>query len=147
MNNAVDTIIAVVVFIGLLTPVLKPALALMKAHTRNKNLLFAENIAGQAVDIASKVAGLTGSERKKVAVNALSKRLSDNGLAQNFTADQVSQLVEKAYTELPKWWEALSTNVDDNDKNIVKSEFNNSVDDAKKIADSITDVLKNKEVH
>lgn len=144
MNNAVDTIIAVVVFIGLLTPVLKPALALMKAHTRNKNLLFAENIAGQAVDIASKVAGLTGSDRKRVAVNALAKRLADNGLAENFNADQVSQLVEKAYTELPKWWEALSTNVNENDKTIIKSEFDSSVDDAKKIADSITDAMQNR---
>lgn len=144
MNNVIDTIIAVVVFIGLLAPLLKPALALMKAHTRNKNLLFAENIAGQAVDIASKVAGLTGSDRKRVAVNALAKRLADNGLAENFNADQVSQLVEKAYTELPKWWEALSTNVNKNDKEIIKSEFDSSVDDAKKVADSITDAMQNR---
>nr|CAI9751032.1 holin [Caudoviricetes sp.]CAI9751104.1 holin [Caudoviricetes sp.] len=35
-----------------------------------------------------------------VAVNALFKRLNDNGLKNNFTAEQVEQIVERAYQAL-----------------------------------------------
>lgn len=108
MTNTIDTIIKVVafiyVFIDVFNPLIKQLITLTKAHTRNKNLVFAESIASQVVDFVSKTSDLTGDQRKKLATDTIWKRLKENGLADRFTEDQVSQLIEKAYTDLPKWW-------------------------------------------
>lgn len=108
MTNTIDTIIKVVafiyVFIDVFNPLIKQLITLTKAHTRNKNLVFAESIASQVVDFVSKTSDLTGDQRKKLATDTIWNRLKENGLADRFTEDQVSQLIEKAYTDLPKWW-------------------------------------------
>ena len=100
MQDVVDVLTGVVSLIALLSPVLLKLLAYAKARTRNEHLITAEKFSEQAVTLASTIDGLQGSERKEVAVNALFKRLNDNGLKNNFTAEQVEQIVERAYQAL-----------------------------------------------
>ena len=100
MQDIVDVLTGVVSLIALLSPLLLKLLAYAKARTRNEHLMTAEKFAEQAVTLASTIDGLQGSERKEVAVNALFKRLNDNGLKNNFTAEQVEQIVERAYQAL-----------------------------------------------
>ena len=89
MTNTIDTIIKVVafiyVFIDVFNPLIKQLITLTKAHTRNKNLVFAESIASQVVDFVSKTSDLTGDQRKKLATDTIWKRLKENGLADRFT--------------------------------------------------------------
>ena len=100
MQDVVDVLTGVVSLIALLSPLTLKLLAYAKARTRNEHLITAEKFAEQAVTLASAFDGLQGSERKEVAVNALFKRLNDNGLKNNFTAEQVEQIVERAYRVL-----------------------------------------------
>ena len=100
MQDVVDVLTGVVSLIALLSPVLLKLLAYAKARTRNEHLVTAEKFAEQAVTLASTIDGLQGSERKELAVNALFKRLNENGLTNNFTAKQVEQIVERAYQAL-----------------------------------------------
>ena len=100
MQNIVDVLTGVVSLIALLSPVLLKSLNYIKARTRNEHLLTAEKFAEQAVTLVSNIDGLQGSERKEAAVNTLFKRLNDNGLKNNFTAEQVEQIVERAYQAL-----------------------------------------------
>lgn len=100
MQDVVDVLTGVVSLIALLSPLLLKLLAYAKARTRNEHLITAEKFAEQAVTLASTVDGLQGSERKELAVNALFKRLNENGLTNNFTAQQVEQIVERAYQAL-----------------------------------------------
>ena len=100
MQDIVDILTGVVSLIALLSPVLLKLIAYAKAKTRNEHLITAEKFAEQAVTLVSNVDGLQGSERKKTAVNALFKRLNDNGLKNNFTTEQVEQIVERAYQSL-----------------------------------------------
>ena len=100
MQDVVDVLTGVVSLIALLSPILLKLLAYAKAKTRNEHLITAEKFAEQAVTLSSTVDGLQGQERKEVAVNALFKRLNDNGIKNNFTAEQVEQIVERAYQAL-----------------------------------------------
>ena len=100
MQDIVDILTGVVSLIALLSPVLLKLIAYAKAKTRNEHLITAEKFAEQDVTLVSTVDGLQGSERKKTAVNALFKRLNDNGLKNNFTSEQVEQIVERAYRNL-----------------------------------------------
>ena len=100
MQDLVDVLTGVVSLIALLSPLLLKLLSYAKARTRNEHLITAEKFAEQAVTLAATVDGLQGAERKNVAVNALFKRLNDNGLKNNFTAEQVEQIVERAYQSL-----------------------------------------------
>lgn len=100
MQDIIDILTGVVSLIALLSPVLVKLIAYAKAKTRNEYLITAEKFAEQAVTLVSTIDGLKGSERKKTAVNALFKRLNDNGLKNNFTAEQVEQIVERAYQSL-----------------------------------------------
>ena len=100
MQDIVDILTGVVSLIALLSPVLLKLIAYAKAKTRNEHLTTAEKFAEQAVTLVSTIDGLKGSERKKTAVNALFKRLNDNGLKNNFTAEQAEQIVERAYQSL-----------------------------------------------
>ena len=100
MQDVVDVLTGVVSLIALLSPLLLKLLAFAKARTRNEHLMTAEKFAEQAVTLASNIDGLQCSERKEAAVNALFKRLNDNGLKNNFTAEQVEQIVEHAYQSL-----------------------------------------------
>lgn len=100
MQDIVDILTGVVSLIALLSPVLLKLIDLAKAKTRNEHLITAQKFAEQAVTLVSTIDGLQGSERKEVAVNALFKRLNDNGLKNNFTAEQVEQIVERAYQSL-----------------------------------------------
>ena len=100
MQEVVDILTGVVSLIALLSPVLLKFITYAKAKTRNEHILTAEKFAEQAVTLVSTIDGLKGSERKETAVNALFKRLNDNGLKNNFTAEQVEQIVERAYQSL-----------------------------------------------
>ena len=100
MQDVVDVLTGVVSLVALLSPLLLKLLSYAKARTRNEHLITAEKFAEQAVMLASTIDGLQDSERKEVAVNALFKRLNDNGLKNNFTAEQVEQIVERAYQAL-----------------------------------------------
>ena len=100
MQDVVDVLTGVVSLIALLSPLILKLLAYAKARTRNEHLITAEKFAEQAVTLASNIDGLQGSERKEAAVNAIFKRLNDNGLKNNFTAEQVEQIVEHAYQSL-----------------------------------------------
>lgn len=100
MQDIVDILTGVVSLIALLSPVLLKLIAYAKAKTRNEHIFTAQKFAEQAVTLVSTIDGLKGSERKKTAVNALFKRLNDNGLKNNFTAEQVEQIVERAYQSL-----------------------------------------------
>lgn len=100
MQEIVNVLTGVVSLIALLSPVLLKLLTYAKSRTRNEHLITAEKFAEQAVTLVSTIDGLQGSERKKTAVNALFKRLNDNGLKNNFTSEQVEQIVERAYQSL-----------------------------------------------
>lgn len=100
MQDIVDVLTGVVSLIALLSPVLLKLIAYAKAKTRNEHLITVEKFAEQAVTLVSTIEGLQGSERKEAAVNALFKRLNDNGLKNHFTAEQVEQIVERAYQSL-----------------------------------------------
>lgn len=100
MQDIVDILTGVVSLIALLSPVLLKLIDLAKAKTRNEHIITAQKFAEQAVTLVSTIDGLQGSERKKTAVNALFKRLNDNGLKNNFTAEQLEQIVEGAYRNL-----------------------------------------------
>ena len=100
MQDIVDILTGVVSLIALLSPVLLKLIDLAKAKTRNEHIITAQKFAEQAVTLVSTIDDLQGSERKKTAVNALFKRLNDNGLKNNFTAEQVEQIVERAYQNL-----------------------------------------------
>lgn len=105
MNELIEWLIKFLTFIVVVSPFLKPLMNLIKSHTRNKNLIFAEKVAEQAVDFASKVSGITNTDRKEIATKTIYNRLKENGLGDRFTENQISQLIETAYTNLPKWWE------------------------------------------
>ena len=100
MQDIVDILTGVVSLIALLSPVLLKLIAYAKAKTRNEHIITAEKFAEQAVVLVSTIDGLQGSERKEVAVNALFKRLNDNGMKNHFTAEQVEHIVERAYQSL-----------------------------------------------
>lgn len=100
MQDVVDVLTGVVSLIALLSPVLLKLLAYAKARTRNEHLITSEKFAEQAVALVSNIDGLQVSERKEAAVNALFKRLNDNGLKNNFTAEQLEQIVNNVYTRL-----------------------------------------------
>lgn len=100
MQDVVDVLTGVVSLVALLSPVILKLLAYVKARTRNEHIITAEKFAEQAVTLVSTIDGLQGSERKEAAVNALFKRLNDNGLKNNFTAEQVEQIVERTYQVL-----------------------------------------------
>lgn len=100
MQDVVDVLTGVVSLVALLSPLILKSIAYAKAKTRNEHLITAEKFAEQAVTLVSNIDGLQGSERKEAAVNALFKSLNDNGLKNNFTAEQVEQIVERAYQSL-----------------------------------------------
>lgn len=100
MQDVVEVLTGVVSLVALLSPILLKLIDYAKAKTRNEHIITAEKFAEQAVTLVSTVDGLQGSERKKTAVNKLFKRLNDNGLKNNFTAEQVDQIVERAYRNL-----------------------------------------------
>lgn len=100
MQDVVDVLTGVVSLIALLSPLIFKLLSYAKARTRNEHLTTAEKFAEQAVALVSTIDGLQVSERKEAAVNALFKRLNDNGLRNNFTAEQLEQIVNNVYTRL-----------------------------------------------
>lgn len=102
MQDIVDVLTGVVSLIALLSPVLLKLLTYAKARTRNEHIITAEKFAEQAVTLASTIDGLQGSERKELAVNSLFKRLNENGLTNNFTAQQVEQIVNYVYARMEK---------------------------------------------
>ena len=93
--NLTDTLIFVGTFIGMLSVPLVRLSQYIKAHTRNAHIQTAMDWAGQAVTY---VAGseVADSVHKQKAVADLTARIKSNGLAKNFTDEQIMAYIDQA---------------------------------------------------
>lgn len=86
---------------GILTAVAYFAIKLIKAHTKNKNILMFNSWAEQAVNYAE-ANYKTGAEKRNAAYHFITNRLRANKLLGKFSANQIYGAIEKAVAELQK---------------------------------------------
>lgn len=87
---------------GVLTAVGHAGVNLIKANTKNKNILMAMSWANQGVQFAENNFK-TSEAKKKAATNFLYDRLIANNLPFKFSDDQVNAFIESAVAKLHDW--------------------------------------------
>lgn len=70
----------------------------MKTKSKSQNLNLALDFATGAVIFAEKFVG-TGQEQQLSAINAFKERLGSNNMLNNFTDEQINQIIQQAYTQ------------------------------------------------
>lgn len=87
---------------GVLTAVGHAGVNLIKANTKNKNILMAMSWADQGVQFAENNFK-TSEDKKKAATNFVYDRLIANNLPLKFSDEQVDAFVESAVAKLHDW--------------------------------------------
>lgn len=99
--NFTDTLFVLGTFIGMFSVPLIRLSQYIKAHTRNAHIQTAMDWAGQAVSYVSGT-GVASDNNKEQAVATLTARIKANGLAKNFTDEQIKFYINQAINELNK---------------------------------------------
>ncbi|MCO0831903.1 phage holin, LLH family [Fructobacillus sp. W13] len=99
--NFTDTIILVGAFVGIFSIPLIRLSQYIKAHTRNAHIKTAMDWAGQAVSYVSGTE-VSSDQNKEQAIATLTARIKANGLAKNFTDEQIKFYINQAINELNK---------------------------------------------
>lgn len=94
---------------GVLTGVAHAVINLIKANTKNKNVLLLTNWVEQGVNFAESKTDLVGEDKKKAAISLVSQRLFANNLDKVFSAEQIDAEVEKAVADLHNWHPEVKT--------------------------------------
>lgn len=100
MNNILNISLAVVGVVGSFGGLtwIKKTLTTLKTTTKSANLKLALDFGIQAVTFAEKFVG-TGQEQQLSAINALKQRLGSNNMLNNFTDEQIEQIIQNAYAQ------------------------------------------------
>lgn len=100
MNNILNIVLTGVSVIGAFGGLvwLEKELRLMKTKAKSQNLNLALDFAIGAVTFAEKFVG-TGQEQQLSAINAFKERLGSNNMLNNFTDEQIEQIIQQAYTQ------------------------------------------------
>lgn len=99
--NYTDTLIFVGTFVGMFAVPLIRLSQYIKAHTRNAHIQTAMDWAGQAVSYVAGT-GVASDQHKAQAIADLTARIKANGLAKNFTDEQITAYINQAINELNK---------------------------------------------
>ncbi len=102
----VQILVALGVFGGIakiVEPIIQAKIKQSMAKTRNEHILSVEKWAGQTVHyIAQQLETAAPEERKQAALSLLASRISENGLAKNFSEAQIEQFIKFAYDQMTK---------------------------------------------
>lgn len=93
--NFTDTLFVLGTFIGMFAVPLIRLSQYIKAHTRNAHIQTAMDWAGQAVSYVAS-SDVADSVHKQKAVADLTARIKSNGLAKNFTDEQITAYIDQA---------------------------------------------------
>lgn len=93
--NFTDKLFVLGTFIGMFSLPLIRLSQYIKAHTRNAHIQTAMDWAGQAVTYVAG-SGVADSVHKQKAVADLTARIKSNGLAKNFTDEQITAYIDQA---------------------------------------------------
>lgn len=100
MNNLLNIVLAGVSVIGAFGGLvwLEKELRLMKTKSKSQNLTLALDFAIGAVTFAEKFVG-TGRQQQLTAINTLKQRLNFNNMLNEFTDEQIEQIIQQAYAQ------------------------------------------------
>ncbi|MCK8617568.1 hypothetical protein LNP00_04215 [Fructobacillus sp. M158] len=101
ISDVQSLVIIVATFIGVFAVPLIRLSQYIKAHTRNAHIQTAMDWAGQAVAYVAGT-GVASDQNKEQAIATLTARIKANGLAKNFTDEQIKFYINQAINELNK---------------------------------------------
>lgn len=101
ISDAQSLLILTGTFIGMFSVPLIRLSQYIKAHTRNAHIQTAMDWAGQAVSYVAET-GVASDQNKAQAVETLTARIKENGLAKKFTNEQITAYINQAINELNK---------------------------------------------
>lgn len=95
MNTLLNVLTGVVIFVGMLSPILREVFNTLRLKSKNERIKMALGFAIQVVESIGQANRYLPERKKQEAIDMLNQRLKDNGIAHKFTEEQLEGYINQ----------------------------------------------------